>query len=103
MFITKKHIPRRTFLRGAGVTPGVGMAVIGFRDSPITRHLVPHITSFTTSLRDLGEALGENLLSRMPDHKHEYPNVPAQRIWPMELVERESDPPIKPARKGTMK
>lgn len=91
-------------LNEAGVMPGTGMAVIGFRDSPVTRHLVPPITSFTTSLRDLGEALGQNLLSRMSGYKDSYPDVPAQRIWPMELVERESDPPRgKPLRKAASK
>ena len=80
-------------LNEAGVAPGSGLAVIGFRDSPMTRHLVPRITSFTTSLRDLGEALGETLLSRMPGFQDAYPDVQIHRVWPMELVPGESDPP----------
>lgn len=41
----------------AGVPPGKGMAVIGFRESPQTRHLLPRLTSISTSLRDLVERI----------------------------------------------
>jgi DNA-binding LacI/PurR family transcriptional regulator len=78
--------------KDVGIVPGQDVAVIAFRESPITRHLVPRITSFTTSLRDLGVALGEMLLSTMPDFQNSYPDVQVQRIWPMELVPGESDP-----------
>ena len=86
----------------AGIAPGRDFGVVAFRDSPVTRHLVPRITSFTTSLRDLGVALGETLLSRMPDFLEAYPNTPRQRIWPMELIDGDSDPPrSKRARSST--
>jgi DNA-binding LacI/PurR family transcriptional regulator len=88
-------------LNQAGVAPGSGMAVVGFRDSPITRHLVPRLTSFTTSLRDLGEALGETLLSRMVGFQDKYPDVPPHRIWNMELLPGDSDPPPSKARRAT--
>lgn len=79
-------------LADAGVAPGKDLGVIAFRESPITRHLVPRITSFTTSLRDLGVTLGQTLLSTMPDFLENYPNVRDQQVWPMELVAGESDP-----------
>ena len=79
-------------LKEAGVAPGKDLAVIAFRESPITRHLVPRMTSFTTSLRDLGVALGETLLSTMPDFQDSYPDHGLQRTWPMELVPADSDP-----------
>ena len=83
-----------------GVVPGKDLAVIAFRESPVTRHLLPRMTSFTTSLRDLGVALGEMLLTTMADFAESYPDTPVQRIWPMELVEGDSDPDHHP-RKGT--
>lgn len=87
-------------LEQRGVEPGAGMAVIGFRDSPLTRYLVPKLTCFTTSLRDLGIALGETLLSRMPAFQDEYANVPIERTWPLDLVPGDSDPPRnEPARR----
>jgi DNA-binding LacI/PurR family transcriptional regulator len=68
------------------------MAVIAFRESPATRHLVPRITSYTTSLRDLGVALGETLLSTMPEFSEAYSGMKLQRTWPMALAEGDSDP-----------
>lgn len=79
-------------LKKAGIAPGKDLAVIAFRESPTTRHLVPRITSFTTSLRDLGVALGETLLATMPEFQIAYPNNHLQRTWPMELVPGDSDP-----------
>lgn len=79
-------------LREGGRPPGKDFAVIAFRESPITRYLVPRITSFTTPLRELGIALGEMLLSTMPDFRAAYPNTELQRVWPLELVEGDSDP-----------
>jgi DNA-binding LacI/PurR family transcriptional regulator len=76
-----------------GVQPGAELAVIGFRDSPLTRHLVPKLTCFTTSLKDLGIALGETLLSRVPRFKDDYADVPLERIWPLDLLPGDSDPP----------
>jgi DNA-binding LacI/PurR family transcriptional regulator len=78
----------------AGVSPGSGMAVIGFRDSPSTRYLDPKLTSFATSLRDLGLALGELLLSQMASLKEHYPNIALHQTWPLTLVPGQSDPPL---------
>jgi DNA-binding LacI/PurR family transcriptional regulator len=87
-------------LNEIGLAVGRDLSVIAFRDSPITRHLVPRITSFKTSLRDLGVALGETLLSTMPDFLDAYPNIAQQRIWPMELVAGDSDSPPKARSRG---
>jgi DNA-binding LacI/PurR family transcriptional regulator len=75
----------------AGLTPGRDIAVIGFRESPQTRFLTPRLTCFTTSLRDLGVALAETLLSQMPAFQAQYPDWPPQRIWPMTLLPGDSD------------
>jgi DNA-binding LacI/PurR family transcriptional regulator len=81
-------------LTDAGVMPGRDMAVIGFRESPQTRHLVPSLTSFRTSLRDLGEALGQMLLSQMPPYDKDYPNWPSSQVWPLTLIAGDSDAQI---------
>jgi DNA-binding LacI/PurR family transcriptional regulator len=76
----------------AGFQPGRDMAVIGFRESFQNRHLMPHLTSYSTSLRDLGIALGEILLSQMPGFAERYKDLPSQKIWPLTLVPGDSDP-----------
>jgi DNA-binding LacI/PurR family transcriptional regulator len=81
------------FYRGlaeAGVRPGRDIAVIG-RDSPHTRFLSPTLTSFTTSLRDLGVALAEGLLATMPAYAEAYPMGVTRKLWPMTLLEGQSD------------
>ena len=78
-------------LNEAGVKPGRDMAVIGFRESPQTRHLVPSLTSFRTSLRDLGIALGEMLLSRLPVYGDSYKDWPTSLVWPLTLIPGNSD------------
>ena len=78
-------------LNEEGVLPGRDIAIIGFRDSPQTRFLSPRLTCFNTSLKDLGVALTEMLLSQMPLFQQKYENWPAQKIWPMSLVPGESD------------
>ena len=90
-------------LADAGLRPGRDMAVIGFRESSLNRHLSPHLTSYSTSLRDLGIALGEVLLSQLPAFAERYKDLPRQKVWPLELVPGESDPSIKPERKGNRK
>lgn len=78
-------------LRESGLTPGRDLAIIGFRESAQTRFLVPSLTCFRTSLRGIGGALGDMLLSQMPEFAAHYPNWPTTRIWPMDLVEGDSD------------
>lgn len=77
-------------LMEAGVKPGRDIAVIG-RQSPHSNFLSPRLTCFRLTLRDLGEALAEALLATMPDYETLYPKGVTRRIWPMELVEGESD------------
>ena len=78
-------------LSEADLRPGRDIAVVGFRESPLSRFLSPTLTSFRMSLRDLGIALGESLLASMPAYSEIYPQGLVQRIWPMELVPGESD------------
>ncbi|MDF2983839.1 MAG: LacI family transcriptional regulator protein, partial [Devosia sp.] len=78
-------------LRDAGLNPGQDVAVIAFRESPLSRFLSPALTCFRVSLRDLGIALGESLLASMPAYADIYPQGIVRRVWPMELVEGDSD------------
>ncbi|MCA1490432.1 LacI family DNA-binding transcriptional regulator [Sinorhizobium alkalisoli] len=77
-------------LSEAGVRPGSDIAVIG-RHSPHAHFLSPSLTCFRLSLHDLGIALAETLLSSMPAFTQHYPDAPVNRLWPMELVDGESD------------
>lgn len=77
-------------LSEAGVRPGRDIAVIG-RYSAHAHFLSPPLTCFRLSLRDLGIALAETLLSTMPAFKDHYPQALVNAVWPMELVEGESD------------
>ncbi len=83
-------------LSEAGLTPGKDFAVIGFRESPLAKFLLPTLTCFRMSLRDLGIGLGESLLASMPAYAHIYPQGIVHKIWPMELVHGESDGPVAP-------
>jgi DNA-binding LacI/PurR family transcriptional regulator len=74
----------------AGVLPGRDIAVIGSK-SPNSHFLSPRLTSFQLSHRALGEALAEALLASMPDFEALYPQGVTRRLWPLELVEGESD------------
>ena len=74
----------------AGLRPGRDIAIIG-RDSPQSRLLSPSLTSFHTSLRDLGIALAESLLATMPAFQEIYPQGKVRRLWPQRLVPGESD------------
>lgn len=77
-------------LQEAGVMPGRDIAVIG-RQSPNSNFLSPPLTSFRLSLHDLGEALAEALLATMPAYSMHYPQGLTRKVWPMTLVEGESD------------
>lgn len=74
----------------AGLRPGRDIAIIG-RDNPHARFLSPTLTSFTTSLRDLGAALAEALLATMPAYQESYPYGVVRQLWPLTLIEGESD------------
>ncbi|MFP5078086.1 LacI family DNA-binding transcriptional regulator [Rhizobium sp. YIM 134829] len=76
-------------LDAAGLTPGKEIAVIGLHN-PQARYLSPRLTCFELSLRDLGIALAESLLSTMPAYAAHYPDAVRRRLWPMRLSEGES-------------
>ncbi|KPF46071.1 LacI family DNA-binding transcriptional regulator [Rhizobium sp. AAP43] len=77
-------------LQEAGLTPGRDIAVIG-QHSPQAQFLHPALTCFRPDLRLLGVALAETLLSTMPAFAAHYPEAERRRLWPMELIEGESD------------
>ncbi|ODT16658.1 MAG: LacI family transcriptional regulator [Kaistia sp. SCN 65-12] len=81
-------------LLDAGLTPGRDMAIIGLRQSPQARFLSPALTCYRLSLHDVGVELAQSLLATMPAYKDQYPLGVVQKIWPMELVPGESDPPL---------
>ncbi|WDR04769.1 LacI family DNA-binding transcriptional regulator [Devosia rhodophyticola] len=78
-------------LSEASLQAGTDIAVVGFRESPQSRFLSPTLTCFRLSLRDLGIAVAESLLATMPEYQAQYPLGEVHMIWPMELVEGESD------------
>lgn len=78
-------------LAESGLAAGQDVAVIGFRESPLSRFLSPTLTCFRISLRDLGISLGESLLATMPAFADLYPLGITHKIWPMELVAGDSD------------
>ncbi|MBP1851997.1 LacI family DNA-binding transcriptional regulator [Rhizobium halophytocola] len=81
------------FYRGleeAGLRPGRDIAVIG-QHSPRAQYLSPALTCFRPALRELGVSLAETLLSTMPDFAESYPDAQRQVLWPMDMVEGESD------------
>ncbi|MGV8954310.1 MAG: substrate-binding domain-containing protein, partial [Cypionkella sp.] len=82
-------------LHEAGLEPGRDFAIIG-RDSPHARYLMPKLTCFRISLRDLGIALAEALLATMPAYAEQYRLGVMRRVMPMELVEGDSDGPAPP-------
>ncbi|MEJ1991190.1 MAG: LacI family DNA-binding transcriptional regulator [Maritimibacter sp.] len=77
-------------LTEAGIRPGKDIAVIG-RDSPQSAFLTPSLTCFREDLDGLGVALGEALLASMPKYARHAPNGAVSKVWPLELVEGESD------------
>ena len=78
-------------LEESGLVAGRDMAVIGFRESPLSQLFSPKLTCFRLSLRELGISLAEALLATMPPFSSTYPVGVTRRIWPLELVEGQSD------------
>jgi DNA-binding LacI/PurR family transcriptional regulator len=68
-----------------GKVPGRDLAIIGFRDEPTVRFLVPSLTCFSASLHDLGEDLARALLSRIPSYAEQYADVPRERLAMLQL------------------
>ncbi|MEO5807443.1 substrate-binding domain-containing protein [Devosia sp.] len=78
-------------LNEAKLQAGRDIAVIGFRESPQSRFLSPTLTCFRLSLQALGIAVAESLLATMPEFQALYPQGEVHMLWPLELVEGESD------------
>lgn len=78
----------------AGLTPGRDLAIIAERESPVGRFLLPRLTCFGLDATAIGRTLGEMLLSTLPAFAEFYTDTPRTKIWPMALVEGESDPPL---------
>lgn len=79
-------------LYDSGLVPGKDFAVIG-RDSPHAHYLVPKLTCFQLSLRDLGIALAEALLATMPAYAADYPVGVVRQVHRLDLIEGDSDCP----------
>lgn len=74
-----------------GLLAGRDLAVIGLRESPQSRSLLPRLTCFRVQLSELGVALGEALLTVMPKTGRPPATRPVRMRWPMELVPGDSD------------
>ncbi|WP_322965449.1 substrate-binding domain-containing protein [Sphingomonas fuzhouensis] len=71
-------------LRALGLEPGRDVAVIGLRDNPACRALSPDLTCFTLELGELGLALAQGLVARLPDAQSA-DEPPVQTLWRMAL------------------
>jgi DNA-binding LacI/PurR family transcriptional regulator len=74
-----------------GMAPGRDLAVVGFRDEPSIRFLVPSLTCFGLSLRDLGRSVGTALMAQIPRFAAQYPQGLTQIRFPLEMHAGESD------------
>lgn len=77
-------------LEELALRPGSDMAIIGFRDEAIVRHLRPRLTRFEVSLREVGVALANALVDQM-QAKNQSSHTPAQVKVPMTLLPGDSD------------
>ncbi|WP_321342188.1 LacI family DNA-binding transcriptional regulator [uncultured Cohaesibacter sp.] len=77
-----------------GLQPGANLAIIAERESPVGSFLLPRLTCFGVDALSVGQALGEMLLSTLPAFASIYKDVPKTKIWPMTLIEGESDPEL---------
>ncbi|CAN7383430.1 substrate-binding domain-containing protein [Rhizobium sp. LjRoot254] len=78
-------------LRDSGLEPGRDIAVVGFRDEPTTRFLMPTLTCFKLSLTELGVAVGRALMAQIPRFQDEFPGGLVQARHPLMLQAGESD------------
>jgi DNA-binding LacI/PurR family transcriptional regulator len=77
-------------LEERNLRPGADLAIIGFRDEAIVRHLRPRLTRFQVSLRDVGIALANALVDQINAKGRSSP-TPAQVKIPMTLLPGDSD------------
>ena len=81
-----------------GLEPGPDVAVIVVAGSPFTGYLSPALTSFTAKVEPMGRRLAEMLLAAMPRYAGQDGPRIMHEVWPLELAQRESDPPRKAVR-----
>ena len=79
-------------LEERGLRPGGDLAIIGFRDEAIVRHLRPRLTRFTVSLHEVGTSLATALLDQI-NGDDASPEPFAQVKVPMTLLPGDSDSP----------
>ncbi|TBW40954.1 LacI family transcriptional regulator [Siculibacillus lacustris] len=82
-----------TALYRCGLTPGRDVAVISLGDDALLPHTRPPLTAVRTPVRDMarhGVDVLERMIRRQPPQ--------AIPIWPAELILRDSDGPVAPAR-----
>lgn len=72
-------------LAEAGLRVGVDIAVIGVCMNRQARFLRPPLTSYVTSLHDVGISLAETLLVEMRHHQSSSHELPVHRLWPMTI------------------
>ena len=87
--VTAIGLYRRLF--ESGLQPGRDLAVIGFRDEPSIRFLVPSLTCFSLSLRDLGRSVGTALLRQIPRFQNQFPGGTVQTALKLAIKPGESD------------
>jgi len=85
-------------LNEAGLEPGHDLSVIGFRQNPTCRFLSPSLTCFSLPLWELGVTLGEVLVDVMRRGSPSTDPEAVSQLWPMSLVEGESDKPARSSR-----
>lgn len=76
----------RRALREQGRTVPEDVALVGFEDSPLARHLDPPLTSVSQPTEGMGRAMTRSLLSEISNGGEERP----QLVLPTELVRRPS-------------
>lgn len=76
-----------------GLRPGRDLAVIGFRDEAVVRHLVPSLTRYSLNLFEVGAALGHALLAQLHSQS-DAPVATTQRKIGLTLIDGESDPAL---------
>jgi DNA-binding LacI/PurR family transcriptional regulator len=79
------------YLSERGIMPGRDVALISARETAVCRYLSPTLTAFRHDLRLRGAEMGRTLLAQIPAYKAFVPAMPWQALWPLELVEGESD------------
>lgn len=79
-----------TALRARGIEPGRDVAVIGQRDNPACRMLVPPLTCFSIPLEDIGQRMAAAILRALNPRSGQQPQL-VQKLWRMDVVAGASD------------